>query len=84
MLILEVNNPNILSLEVILINIIVTGGAGFIGSNFIFYMLAKHPDYRIISVEKYYNAVTCEWYIRAKMELRDDYKRKKGAKRRNE
>lgn len=38
----------------------------------------KHPDYRIISVEKYYNAVTCEWYIRAKMELRDDYKRKKG------
>ena len=44
----------------------------------------KHPDYRIISVEKYYNAVTCEWYIRAKMELRDDYKRKKGAKRRNE
>ena len=23
--------------------IIVTGGAGFIGSNFIFYMLDKHP-----------------------------------------
>ena len=28
--------------------IIVTGGAGFIGSNFIFHMLKKYPDYRII------------------------------------
>ncbi len=27
--------------------IIVTGGAGFIGSNFIFHMLEVHPDYRI-------------------------------------
>jgi len=33
-------------------NIIVTGGAGFIGSNFILYMLAKHPDYRIICLDK--------------------------------
>ena len=32
--------------------LIVTGGAGFIGSNFIFYMLKKHPDYRIICVDK--------------------------------
>ncbi|MBQ6776282.1 MAG: dTDP-glucose 4,6-dehydratase [Synergistaceae bacterium] len=32
--------------------IIVTGGAGFIGSNFIFYMLAQHPDYKIICVDK--------------------------------
>lgn len=31
---------------------IVTGGAGFIGSNFIFYMLKKHPDERIICVDK--------------------------------
>lgn len=29
-------------------NILVTGGAGFIGSNFIFYMLEKHPEYRIV------------------------------------
>ena len=29
-------------------NIIVTGGAGFIGSNFVFYMLEKHPEDRII------------------------------------
>ena len=26
--------------------IIVTGGAGFIGSNFIFHMMEAHPDYR--------------------------------------
>ena len=36
----------------VLINIIVTGGAGFIGSNFIFYMLANHPAYRIICLDK--------------------------------
>ena len=32
-------------------NIIVTGGAGFIGSNFVFYMLDKHPEDRIICVD---------------------------------
>ena len=31
--------------------IIVTGGAGFIGSNFVFHMLAKYPDYRIICLD---------------------------------
>ena len=35
-----------------LMNIIVTGGAGFIGSNFIFRMLKKYPDYRIICLDK--------------------------------
>ena len=33
-------------------NIIVTGGAGFIGSNFIFHMLKKYLDYRIICLDK--------------------------------
>ena len=32
--------------------IVVTGGAGFIGSNFIFYMRTKYPDYRIICIDK--------------------------------
>lgn len=32
--------------------IVVTGGAGFIGSNFVFHMLKAHPDYRIICVDK--------------------------------
>lgn len=32
-------------------NILVAGGAGFIGSNFIKYMLGKHPNYKIINVD---------------------------------
>ncbi|MBE6786093.1 MAG: dTDP-glucose 4,6-dehydratase [Ruminococcaceae bacterium] len=32
-------------------NILVTGGAGFIGSNFIYYMLKKHPTYRIVCID---------------------------------
>ncbi|MEA5051151.1 MAG: dTDP-glucose 4,6-dehydratase [Oscillospiraceae bacterium] len=33
-------------------NVMVTGGAGFIGSNFIIYMLRKHGDVRIVNVDK--------------------------------
>ena len=32
-------------------NIVVTGGAGFIGSNFIFHLLKKYPEYRVICVD---------------------------------
>ena len=32
--------------------IIVTGGAGFIGSNFVHYMLKEHPEYQIICLDK--------------------------------
>lgn len=32
--------------------ILVTGGAGFIGSNFIRHMLSTHPDYEIINLDK--------------------------------
>lgn len=31
--------------------IFVTGGAGFIGSNFVYYMLSKHPDYEIVCLD---------------------------------
>lgn len=31
--------------------VVITGGAGFIGSNFVYYMLNKYPDYRIICVD---------------------------------
>ena len=33
-------------------NIIVTGGAGFIGGNFIHYVIKKHPDDRIVCLDK--------------------------------
>lgn len=33
-------------------NILVTGGAGFIGSNFINYILSKHDDYNIVNLDK--------------------------------
>jgi len=32
--------------------LLVTGGAGFIGSNFIFYMMKKYPDYKIVCLDK--------------------------------
>lgn len=31
--------------------ILVTGGAGFIGSNFIYYMLEKHPGYKVVCLD---------------------------------
>lgn len=31
--------------------VIVTGGAGFIGSNFVYYMLKKYSDYKIVCVD---------------------------------
>ncbi|APQ61418.1 dTDP-glucose 4,6-dehydratase 2 [Paenibacillus polymyxa] len=30
---------------------LVTGGAGFIGSNFVLYMLKHHPDYEIVNID---------------------------------
>ena len=30
----------------------ITGGAGFIGSNFIFYMRKTHPDYDLVCLDK--------------------------------
>ncbi len=33
-------------------NILVTGGAGFIGSNFVPYFAGKYPDYHIINLDK--------------------------------
>ena len=33
-------------------SVLVTGGAGFIGSNFVPYMVAKYPQYKIINLDK--------------------------------
>jgi dTDP-glucose 4,6-dehydratase len=32
--------------------ILITGGAGFIGSNFVHHMLEKHPDYEVVVLDK--------------------------------
>ncbi len=32
--------------------ILITGGAGFIGSNFIFYMRERHPEYELVCLDK--------------------------------
>lgn len=32
--------------------IVVTGGAGFIGGNFVHYMLNTHPDYKVVCLDK--------------------------------
>ena len=33
-------------------NLLITGGAGFIGSNFVHYVLEKHPGYRVVVYDK--------------------------------
>ena len=35
-----------------MINVLVTGGAGFIGSNFVRYALGAHPDWRVTTLDK--------------------------------
>ena len=32
--------------------LLITGGCGFIGSNFIHYLLAKYPNYRVVNLDK--------------------------------
>jgi dTDP-glucose 4,6-dehydratase len=34
------------------VKVLVTGGAGFIGSNFVRYALAQHPDWRVTTLDK--------------------------------
>jgi dTDP-glucose 4,6-dehydratase len=35
-----------------MLNVLVTGGAGFIGSNFVRHALASHPDWRVTTLDK--------------------------------
>src|SRR3954466_6485450 len=35
-----------------MVKVLVTGGAGFIGSNFVRYALAAHPDWQVTTLDK--------------------------------
>ena len=35
-----------------MVDVLVTGGAGFIGSNFVRYALGAHPDWRVTTLDK--------------------------------
>ena len=52
--------------------IIVTGGAGIIGSNYSFHMLEAHPDYRIVYLDKliYVGNLTTLKYVMEKSSFR--------------
>ena len=32
--------------------LLITGGAGFIGSNFVHHMLARHPEWKLVVLDK--------------------------------
>ncbi len=49
-------------------NLLVTGGAGFIGSNFIHFMRAEHPDVRVINAD----ALTYAGNLENLADLRED------------
>ena len=34
-----------------MMTILVTGGAGFIGSNFVYLLLDEHPDWKVVCVD---------------------------------
>ena len=38
--------------------LLVTGGAGFIGSNFVQYILEKYPDYQVVDLDALTYAMT--------------------------
>lgn len=46
------NNPQTANSQQPTKRILVTGGAGFIGSNFILYMMEKYPDYEVVNLDK--------------------------------
>jgi dTDP-glucose 4,6-dehydratase len=50
--------------------LLITGGAGFIGSNFIFYMQRVHPDYEIVCADALTYAGNPQTLLRAKRKVR--------------
>ncbi|MEI7810523.1 MAG: dTDP-glucose 4,6-dehydratase [bacterium] len=58
--------------------ILVTGGAGFIGSNFIYYILNKYPDYRIVNLDKLTYAGNLDNLKEVELKFKDRYEFIKG------
>ncbi len=54
-------------------NILVTGGAGFIGSNFVIYLLEKYPDYNVIVFDKLTYAGNLDNLLEVSDEVRYDF-----------
>ena len=44
-------------------NILVTGGAGFIGSNFVLHILEKYPDYTVVNLDKMTYAANKDYLV---------------------
>ncbi len=58
--------------------ILVTGGAGFIGSNFILYMLKKYSNYKIVNLDKLTYAANLKNLKEAEEKFKDRYQFIKG------
>ena len=58
-------------------NILVTGGCGFIGSNFINYMIKKYNKYKIINIDNLYYCASLQ-NIEKSVSESDNYKFIKG------
>ncbi len=58
--------------------ILVTGGAGFIGSNFIYYILNKYPDYKIVNLDKLTYAGNLDNLKEVELKFKDRYEFIKG------
>ena len=59
-------------------NILVTGGCGFIASNFINYFLNKHQEFKIVNLDAMYYCAD-EENIEEKIRLSNNYKFIKGS-----
>ncbi len=42
-------------------NILITGGCGFIGSNFVNYVVSKYPEYRVVNIDAMYYSASLDY-----------------------
>ena len=60
------------------LKLLITGGAGFMGSNFIRYILNKYPDYKVINLDKMTYAGNQQNLVDIEAEFGDRYEFIKG------